>query len=120
MDAKEVLKLIDAGFTAEEIRALTAPSEDKKPDQKQEPPKAPEKQVHTKAPEQKQEQNAPDKSAEGNKSDKSDKILEAIDKLTGSITTFMITSTGRAGNDEQASIDDVLAKILFPDGEEEN
>lgn len=109
MDAKEVLKLIDAGFTAEEIRALTS-SEDKKPEQKPE----------QKAPEQKQEQNAPEKSSEDGKSDKSDKILEAIDKLTGSITTFMITSTGRAGNDEQASIDDVLAKILFPDGEEEN
>ena len=118
MDAKEVLKLIDAGFTAEEIRALTS-SEDKKPEQKPEQ-KAPEQKQEQKAPEQKQEQNAPDKSAEENKSDKSDKILEAIDKLTGSITTFMITSTGRAGNDEQASIDDVLAKILFPDGEEED
>lgn len=116
MDAKEVLKLIDAGFRAEEIRALMPEQKtDEKPatgaDTKETKKTDPEKAA-------KEEDKKPDEKEEDKKPDKSDKILDAIDRLTGSITTFMITSTGRATPDETTTVDEILGKILFPDGEE--
>lgn len=44
MDAEKVLKLIDAGFSADEIRGMLAPSAEPKaePEAKEEPKKAPE------------------------------------------------------------------------------
>lgn len=44
MDAEKVLKLIDAGFSADEIRGMIAPSAETKtePEAKEEPEKAPE------------------------------------------------------------------------------
>lgn len=117
MDAKEVLKLIDAGFSAEEIRALMPEQKtDEKPaagaDTKETKKAEPEKAA------KKEEDKKPDEKESEEKPDKSDKILDAIDRLTGSITTFMITSTGRATPDETTTVDEILGKILFPDGEE--
>lgn len=117
MDAGQVLKLLDAGFSAEEIRALM---EGAKPEpEKQEPEKQEQKKQEQKKKEDppKAKEAAKEEEPE-KKEDKSDKILDAIDKLTGSITTFMITSTGRVTPDEKTTVDEVLSKILFPDGEE--
>lgn len=112
MDAGQVLKLLDAGFSAEEIRALM---EGAKPEPEK---KEPEKQEQKKKEDPPKAKDAAKEEEPEKKEDKSDKILDAIDKLTGSITTFMITSTGRVTPDEKTTVDEVLSKILFPDGEE--
>ena len=116
MKSEDVLKLIGAGFSADEIRELMT-TDEVTPRQKVEPNVTP-KATPTAEPkaepksEPKAEQN--DEPKDEPKDDKADKILSAIDRLTGTITTYMVTATGRITPDETTTVDDILAKILNP------
>lgn len=105
MNANEVLKLIDAGFTAEEIRAM-GPGQETDQEPAPEAPEAPES-----APE---EETAPESAPEQKKPDpQMDAIIKRIDTLTGSITTLLNRSTGARTPDEKDTVDDILAKAFF-------
>lgn len=113
MDVNEVLRLIDAGFTADEIRAMTAGGDARaEPGQEQaapEPEQAPEKeQAQEQAPGKEQ---APEQSRD-------DAILNRIDALTGTITALLNRSTGARTSDHTETVDDILKKAFF--GKEED
>lgn len=107
--ANAIMKLIDAGFKAEEIRAILSEQKTEKPAEVADTPKP--SPTNKETPEDAVK-------AQMARDAKSDKILDAIDKLTGTITTFMVNSTGRNSVDETVTVDEVLGKILNPDGEE--
>lgn len=103
-NANELLKLIDAGFTADEIRAmglLTATSD---------PPADPEPEDP--AP----EDPAPEEPKGA--APVQDKVLEKLEALTGMISKALVVSTGRK-TDPQQSADDILASIFYPKSGEE-
>ena len=109
MDVKLITKLLDAGFTAEEIRGMgvlsvradPAPADvPEDPAPQVEPEKEPE---HDDAPEDKQKREP-----------KMDAILQKIDNLTGSITALLNRSAGsRTQDDQKETADDILAKAFF-------
>ena len=103
-NANELLKLIDAGFSADEIRAmglLAERSEDPAP----EPDPAPAD------PEPKPAPADPSPALQ-------DKVLEKLEALTGMISKALVVSTGRP-TPSQDSADDILASIFYPKSGEE-
>ena len=103
-NANELLKLIDAGFTADEIRAMGLLAE-RPEDPALEPDPAPadpdpeDPEPKTAAPVQ-------------------DKVLEKLEALTGMISKALVVSTGRK-TPSQDSADDILASIFYPKSGEE-
>ena len=90
------------GETKPEPEKKTEPEQDPEPETKQEPEKKTE-------PEQKPE---PEKKTEPEqKPEAEDKILKAIEKLTGAVLSRNINSLGREDTPEE-SADDVLGSLL--------
>lgn len=115
MDPKEILKLIDAGFTADEIRKMVPQdkTESGKPEPKKEEPKKAEPEI-TKPEEPKKEEPA---------GTNFDEIISGInrkvDELTGAIEKISKISLFPAmGKVEPLGIDDVIDKF-FGDKKEE-
>lgn len=99
----QIMKLVNAGFTADEIRKMVQPaSEAAQAPVPAEPEPAP-------APEP-----APDVPKQ---EPKMDAILQKIDDLTGSITMLLNRSSGTRTPDKTETVDDILAKAFF--GKEE-
>lgn len=102
-NANELLKLIDAGFTADEIRAMGLLAERSKDPAPEPEDPAPEDPAHEEpkgaAPVQ-------------------DKVLEKLEALTGMISKALVVSTGRK-TDPQQSADEILASIFYPKSGEE-
>lgn len=76
MDTNNILKLIDAGFTADEIRTMMG---GQKPEQK--PEQQPEQQEQK--PEQQEQEQKPDQPQQ--RPDRTDEVLQAINKLTKAV-----------------------------------
>ena len=107
MDIKDLMKLIDAGFTKDEIVRLLGdkPVEETKTTQtetKEEPkePKEPEKQEEEKKPES-QPVNDP----------RLDDIIKGLQKVT---ETMQKTAVLDSRQPVQESVDDILARIIDP------
>ena len=97
MELENIIKLIDAGYTKDDINSLLNPSESAEADQDQTP-------ASTQAePEQ------PAQSPAGNQ----DQILEAINKLTSAIMSKNLNTTTAETLKEQTA-QDILAKVIAP------
>ena len=98
MQMKDILDLVNAGFTKEEILKITS-TEEKKPEEK-----TPE--------EKKQEEKKPEeKKPEEKKADNVDALKAQIDELTKAIQGLNIAqSTG--GKPEESTVDDTLFNLL--------
>lgn len=103
MKAEDILKLIDAGFSHDEIIALNGPAESepvKEPAANPEPEQAPEPQQ---AP-------AP---AEDPNEKRYDELLQAVQKLTGAIQAGnILNSNNRA--EETKTAEQIMAEVLLP------
>lgn len=116
MDVKTIMTLLEKGATMDEIRLmglLDPPQPDKPADGARAEPKKPE----APAPEKEEK---PEEQQEEKKEEKpqGDPVLQAIEKLTGTVLRFMSGSTGRdtpAGE----TADDILAKVFYPQRAEE-
>lgn len=103
MKAEDILKLIDAGFSHDEIIALDGPAEaepvkeptvDPEPEQTPEPQQAP----------------AP---AEDPNTKRYDELLQAVQKLTGAIQAGnILNSNNRA--EETKTAEQIMAEVLLP------
>lgn len=104
---EQIMKLVNAGFTADEIRKMVQPAPEPAP----EPAPAP-------APAEPEPVPAPEPAPAVPKQEpKMDAILQKIDKLTGSITMLLNRSSGTRTPDQTETVDDILAKAFF--GKEE-
>lgn len=100
---EQIMKLVNAGFTADEIRKMVQPAS--------EPAPAP-------VPAEPEPSPAPEPApAEPKQEPKMDAILQKIDNLTGSITMLLNRSAGTRTPDQTETVDDILAKAFF--GKEE-
>ncbi len=125
MDVKTIMTLLDKGATMDEIRLmglLDPPKPDKPADGARAEPEKPEAKPKAKPeakPETKPEAN-PEAKPEAKKEERpqDDPVLQAIEKLTGTVLRFMSGSTGRdtpAGE----TADEILAKVFYPQKAEE-
>lgn len=122
MDVKTIMTLLDKGATMDEIRLmglLDPPQPEKPADGARAEPKKPEAKTEAKTeekPETKPGEKKPEEKKEERPQD--DPVLQAIEKLTGTVLRFMSGSTGRdtpAGE----TADDILAKVFYPQKAEE-
>jgi hypothetical protein len=103
MKAEDILKLVEAGFSKDEIIALNGPAEpepekettvDPEPEQTPEPQQAP----------------AP---AEDPNAKRYDELLQAVQKLTGAIQAGnILNSNNRA--EETKTAEQIMAEVLLP------
>ena len=100
MDISNILALVNAGFTKDEIFSLIVP-EQKAPEQKAPEQKAPEQ----KAPEQKApEQKAPEQDAITSLSAKMDYLVNRLN--------YIAVQGSKQPETNQESVDDILAKMI--------
>ena len=102
MQMKDILDLVNAGFTKEEILKITS-TEEKKPEEKKTEDKPEENKPEEKKPEEKK--------PEEKKADNVDALKAQIDELTKAIQGLNIAhSTG--GKPEESTVDDTLFNLL--------
>ena len=103
MNAENILKLVDAGFTKEEILALagTAQPEEAEPPKNEPAPQPEPEPAPAPAPQ-------PDPNQE-----RYDQLLEAMQKLTGAIQAGNILNSS-SREDPQLSPEDILAEVVNP------
>lgn len=103
MNAENILKLVDAGFTKEEILALagTAQPEEAEPP-KNEPAPQPEPEPEPEKPAQ------PDPNE-----NRYNELLAAMQKLTGAIQAGNILNSSNR-EEPQLSAEDILAEVVNP------
>lgn len=107
MEARDVLKLVEAGFSHDEILALAGtaqPTEAEPP--KEEAPAQPEPVKEQPA------QPAPEPAADPNAA-RYTELLEAMQKLTGAIQAGNILNSSNR-EDPQLSPEDILAEVVNP------
>jgi pyruvate/2-oxoglutarate dehydrogenase complex dihydrolipoamide acyltransferase (E2) component len=120
MDYETVLKLVEAGFTAEDIRGFAGQQEPQESKEQQEPkePKEPQEPQEPKEPQEPQEPKEPQEPQEpkepkgsGYSSDILDALNKQVEKLTKAIQARNIdlNSMGGAGRE---TLDDVMAHII--------
>ncbi len=100
MTVTEIMKLLDAGYTKEEISALEAPAPEAKP----EPAPAPEAE-----PEAKPEP-APAPESEPTLAD----VLKQVAKLTATIQANALAQTQINGQPKAPTAEDMIAQIIRP------
>ena len=98
MTVNEIMKLLDAGYTKEEITALEAPA----------PEASPEAEPEVK-PEAKPEA-APAQDAEPTLAD----VLKQVAKLTATIQANALAQTQIAGQQKALTAEDMIAQIIRP------
>lgn len=106
MNAENILKLVDAGFTKDEILALSGSGQPEEAEpSKVEAPAEPEP---TKEP----ERPAPEPTADPNAA-RYTELLEAMQKLTGAIQAGnMLNSSNR--EQPQETVEDIIANVVAP------
>lgn len=100
MDTNSIFRLIDAGFTAAEIRTFMG--ESKPAEQTEKPAEVEEKPV---------EQEKPVEAKPAEKPDRTDEILGAISKLTKAIQFSNLKNTDGIKNDPE-SAEEIIQKAL--------
>ena len=105
MKAEDILKLVEAGFSKDEIIALNDPVEPK-PEPVKELTVDPE-------PEQTQEPQQAPAPAEDPNAKRYDELLQAVQKLTGAIQAGnILNSNNRA--EETKTAEQIMAEVLLP------
>lgn len=106
MKIDEIIKLVDAGFTKDEIMALTAP-EKAAPE---EAPEAPEEAAQEEIPEPapKNEKNVP-----ANQPDQMAQLVKAMEELSNRIISHNINQTVTDGAPGR-TVEDMLAEVINP------
>lgn len=99
MNIETILKLVDAGFSKEEITAMTQPA------QAQEEPKQDEPKAEPAKEEPIQEEPAQDRRYE--------ELLSAMNRLTGAIQAGNILNSNNK-EVKEPSAEDILAEVLSP------
>lgn len=108
MTVNDIMKLLDAGYTKEEISALESPAQEAKPEAT---PAAEAKPEATPAPEAKPEPApAPAPDAEPTLTD----VLKQVAKLTATIQANAIAQTQIAGQQKAPTAEDMIAQIIRP------
>lgn len=116
MDVNKIMTLLDKGFTADEVRRMGLLDADPTPDKPADGARA-EPAPKKEEPKPEPVSNNEEKPAEEPKAGQ-DPVLEAIEKLTGTVLRFMSGSTGREGQPGETA-DDILAKVFYPQKAEE-
>jgi len=106
MTVNDIMKLLDAGYTKEEISALEAPAPEAKPEAQPEPEAKPEAAP---APEAKPEA-TPAPEAEPTLAD----VLKQMAKLTATIQANALAQTQIAGQQKAPTAEDMIAQIIRP------
>ena len=101
MELDQIFKLIDAGYTKEDIQKLEAPAADPEPEKEPESPEAKE------APAAKEEPAPVPAAASGN-----DQVLQALNRLTEAIMKKNLNVT--TAETTQQDPKDILAKVIAP------
>ena len=101
MELDQIFKLIEAGYTKEDIQKLEAPAADPEPDKEPEEPEAKE------APAAKEEPAPVPAAASGN-----DQVLQALNRLTDAIMKKNLNVT--TAETTQQDPKDILAKVIAP------
>ena len=101
MELDQIFKLIDAGYTKDEIQALETPAADP------EPKKEPEASEAKEAPAAKEEPAPVPAAASGN-----DQVLQALNRLTEAIMKKNLNVT--TAETTQQDPKDILAKVIAP------
>lgn len=106
MKIDDIIKLVDAGFTKEEIKALTVPAEAAP----EEAPEAPEEAVKEDIPEP-----APVKQMPANQpaTDKMDQLIKAMEEMSNRIISSNINRTVTDGAPGR-TVEDMLAEVINP------
>lgn len=105
MKIDDIIKLVDAGFTKEEITALTVPAEAAP----EEAPEAPEEAVKEDIPEP-----APvNKQMPANQPDKMDQLIKAMEEMSNRIISSNINRTVTDGAPGR-TVEDMLAEVINP------
>ena len=108
---EQVMKLIDAGYTKAEIDALMAPEAEKTAAQDE--PSAEQVTPEEPAQPEPETKNSSVQTALPQTDDRSDRILEAINRLTGAMINQNLNSQMFA-NAPGRTVDDALAEIIAP------
>lgn len=105
MKIDEVIKLVDAGYTKDEISALMGGVDNVEPEIKEEAPEP--------APEQKEQPVKPSPEPADPNAARYNELLEAMQKLTGAIQAGNILNSQ---NKEQPNLtaEDILAEVVAP------
>ena len=113
MTKEELLSLVKAGFTKEDIISLSATKEFKTVVEAQ--PEEESKEVSSQAEEQPQE--AP--VVEANNDEAFNKLNSAIDNFTKKLESFnVLNAEMKHENKGEEGLEDILARVLLPDGKE--
>lgn len=110
---EEVMKLLNAGFTADEIRQLALSPKDPKPADDPDPKEDP-KPAGDPAPNE-DPKPAPDPAPKEDPKPAADPVLAAIERLTGSFNAFVSRSTGLdklPSDDPERSAEQILQEVL--------
>lgn len=103
MKAEDILKLVEAGFSKDEIIALNDPAE----------PEPVKEQTVDPEPEQMQEPQQAPAPAEDPNAKRYDELLQAVQKLTGAIQAGnILNSNNRA--EETKTAEQIMAEVLLP------
>ena len=102
MQMKDIMSLVNAGFTKDEILKMTS-TEEKKPEEKK-----PEKKPEEKKPEEKKPE---EKKPEEKKPDNVDALKAQIDELTKAIQGLNIANSS-GGKPDDTTVDDTLFNLL--------
>lgn len=104
MTINDIIKLVDAGFTKEEITALTVPAEAAP----EEAPEAPEEAVKEDITDP-----APVKQMPANQPDKMDQLIKAMEEMSNRIISSNINRTVTDGAPGR-TVEDMLAEVINP------
>lgn len=99
MNIDSILKLVEAGFSKEEITAMTQPAQAQEEPKQEEPKPEPAKEEPVK------EEPAQDKRYE--------ELLSAMNRLTGAIQAGNILNSNNK-EEKEPSAEDILAEVLSP------
>lgn len=100
MNVEQIIKLLDAGYTKEDIEKMNQPAEDQKKDPEPDQKKDPEPETK---PDTKPEEKKPDSEPVNNQ------MLKELQDLKKAVYAMNIMQSAQP---EQQSVDDILAKAL--------
>lgn len=105
MTINDIIKLVDAGFTKEEIAALTVPAEAAPEEAPEAPEEAVKEDIPAPAPVKQMPANQPE--------DKMDQLIKAMEEMSNRIISSNINRTVTDGAPGR-TVEDMLAEVINP------